>query len=197
MSGSGDTSIRLWDIATGLQKQTFTGHGHPVHSVAFSPDGVILVSGSADTTIRVWDVATGQHLKTLVGHTSSVSSVSFSSNGRILASGSRDETIRLWDALTGEHLETQEIPVADQWANNRISSLSFSPDGSILASGGEDGIVFLWDITSLSVEVDPATRPPAQAEVDVNADGVVNIQDLVLVSSNFGEDGGKYRRCQR
>ncbi len=187
-SGSRDTTISLWDIATGLQKQTFTGHGGSVNSVAFSLDGSILVSGSSDTTIRLWNVATGQHLKTLVGHTRPVSSLSFSADGRTLTSGSPDGTLRFWNSLTGEHLETQETPIPAVHRNN-IVGISLSPDGSTLASGSRDGIVFLWSVTPLSVEVEPVTRPSAQAGVDVNADGVVNIQDLVLVSANFGKTG--------
>ena len=187
-SGSDNTTIRLWDVATGVQKQTFTGHGGSVGSVAFSLDGSILVSGSSDTTIRLWNVATGQHLKTLVGHTKTISSLSFSSNGKVLTSGSPDGTLRFWDALTGEHLETQETPIPAAHRNN-IVGISLSPDGGTLASGSQDGIVFLWGVTPLSVAVEPVTRPPSQAEVDVNADGVVNIQDLVLVASNFGKTG--------
>ena len=187
-SGSGDTTIRLWDVATGLQKQTFTGHGGNIDSVAFSVDGSVLASGSRDTTTRLWNVATGQHLKTLVGHTRTISSLSFSSDGKILTSGSPDGTLRFWDALTGEHLETQETPIpAGHRAN--IIGISLSPDGKTLASGSRDGIVFLWSVTPLSVAVEPVTRPSTQAEADVNADGVVNIQDLVLVASNFGETG--------
>ena len=187
-SGSANTTIRLWDVTTGLQKQTFTGHGGSVDSVAFSSDGSILVSGSGDTTIRLWNVATGQHLKTLVGHTRTVSSLSFSSNGSILTSGSPDGTLRFWDALTGEHLETQETPIPSGHRGN-IVGISLSPDGGTLASGSRDGIVFLWSVTPPSVAVEPVTRPSTQAGEDVNSDGVVNIQDLVLVASNFGETG--------
>ena len=186
--GSLDTTIRLWDVATGVEKQTFTGHGGEVNSVAFSSDGTILVSGSLDTTIRLWNVATGQHLKTLVGHTRTVSNLSFSSNGKILTSGSPDGTLRFWDTLTGEHLETQETPMPSGHREN-IVGISLSPDGGTLASGSQDGIVFLWSVTPPSVAVEPVTRPSTQAEEDVNSDGVVNIQDLVLVASNFGETG--------
>ena len=187
-SGSWDTTIHLWDVAIGLQKQTFTGHGGSVDSVAFSPDGSVLASGSSDTTIRLWNVATGQHLKTLVGHTRTVSSLSFSSGGKILTSGSPDGILRFWDALTGEHLETQETPIPAGHRGN-IVGISLSPDGGTLASGSRDGIVFLWSVTPLSVAVEPVTRPSTQAEEDVNADGIVNIQDLVLVASNFGQTG--------
>ena len=103
---------------------------------------------------------------------------------KILTSGSLDGTLRFWDALTGEHLETQVLV----GHTDGISSISFSPDGEMVASGSRDGIVFLWGVTPLSVGVEPGTRP-TQAEGDVNADGVVNIQDLVLVASNFGKTG--------
>ena len=187
-SGSSDTTIRLWDVATGLQKQTFTGHGGSVDSATFSPDGSVLASGSSDTTIRLWNVATGQHLKTLVGHTRTVSSLFFSSDGKILTSGSPDGTLRFWNALTGENLETQETPIPAGHRND-IVGISLSPDGGTLASGSRYGIVFLWSVTPLSVAVEPVTRPSTQAGGDVNDDGVVNIQDLVLVASNFGKTG--------
>ena len=57
-SGSGDDTIRLWDVATGRQiGNPLTGHTSSVYSVAFSPDGKTLASGSDDGTIRLWDVA--------------------------------------------------------------------------------------------------------------------------------------------
>ena len=183
-SGNDDTTIHLWDVTTETKKQTLTGHGGPVNSITFGPDGKILASGSDDTTIRLWNVSTGQHLKTLVGHTSSVLNVSFSTDGFILMSGSTDKTVNLWNTLTGAQLGTQETPMAGS-----ISTISFSPDSEILASGSENGIILLWGIPTLSVEVEPATPLSIQEEVDVNADGVVNIQDLVLVASNFGETG--------
>ena len=40
LSGSGDYTIKLWDLETGREIKTFTGHTNRVTSIAFSPEGV-------------------------------------------------------------------------------------------------------------------------------------------------------------
>ena len=60
VSGSGDKTVRVWDVDTGKPiGQPLTGHTAVVSSVAFSPDGKRIVSGSGDDTVRVWDADTG------------------------------------------------------------------------------------------------------------------------------------------
>ena len=51
-------------------------HERRVRSVAFSPDGMRIVTGSGDQTARVWDARTGTALLDLKGHTGWVMSVS-------------------------------------------------------------------------------------------------------------------------
>jgi WD40 repeat protein len=57
-SGSFDSTVRLWDPATGALTQTLEGHSDRVYSVAFSPDGRLLGSGSYET-VQLWDLVTG------------------------------------------------------------------------------------------------------------------------------------------
>ena len=82
-SGSGDNTVRLWDVATHRPVGApLTGHTDAVNSVAFSPDGKTLASGSDDSTVRLWDVASHRQLGApLTGHTDAVISVAFSPDG--------------------------------------------------------------------------------------------------------------------
>jgi hypothetical protein len=138
-SGSGDSTIKLWDAATGEPRATLEGHTAPVFSVAFTRDGKMLASGSGDSTIKLWDAATGEPRATLVGHRGGVSSVAFAPDGKSLASGGDGNTIKLWDVATGEPRATLT------GHTGRVNSVAFTRDGKTLASGSDDDTVRLWD----------------------------------------------------
>jgi WD40 repeat protein len=53
-SGSDDTTIRLWDPASGACEWVFQGHQSWVRALAVLGDGR-LASGSGDNNIRLWD----------------------------------------------------------------------------------------------------------------------------------------------
>ncbi len=144
-SGSGDDTIRLWDVATGRPiGNPLTGHTDFVNSVAFSPDGKTLASGSEDGTIRLWDVATGRPIgNPLAGHAGRVDSVAFSPDAKTLASGGDDGTIRLWDVATGRPIGN--LPAGH---SDAVDSVAFSPDGKTLADGGADNTIRLWDVAT-------------------------------------------------
>ena len=60
MSGSFDKTVRVWDADMGVQiGSPLQGHTLSDTSVAFSPDGLRIVSGSFDKTLRVWDARRG------------------------------------------------------------------------------------------------------------------------------------------
>jgi len=137
--GSELGDIIILDAITGSQAAILSGHIYEVRSLAFSPDGSLLVSGSDDETVKLWDMQTGV-VKTFYGHTHWVRSVSISSDCTRIASGSDDRTIRLWDIQTGEckHIMEQQ---------SRVEHVSFSPTDPGHLISVSDGKIHQWDIS--------------------------------------------------
>ena len=164
-SGSVDKAVKLWDVSTGKNINTLTGHTEFTRSVAFSPDGKKLASGSIDKTVKLWDISTGKNINTLTGHKDRVESIAFSPDGTKLASGAADETVKLWDVSTGENINTfggtgstsaavQMLQIFSGRApsstqrKSPVTSVAFSPDGTTLASGELGGMVKLWNVST-------------------------------------------------
>ncbi len=122
----------------------FAGHTDYVRSVAFSPDGQLVLTGSDDYTARLWETSSGKLLSTLQGHTFRVTSVAFSPDGRMILSGSMDGTARLWETSSGKLLSTLQ---GHTHAVN-VSSVAFSPDGQLVLTGSSDGTARLWETSS-------------------------------------------------
>jgi WD40 domain-containing protein/caspase domain-containing protein len=129
-SGSADDTIKLWDVTTGRELRTLSGHSDAVDTVAFSPDGRMLASGAEDHTIKLWDVASGQELGSLSGHSSGVTSVAFSPDGKVLVSGGADGMTRVWDVSSGKE-RVALIGFTDG------SSIAITPEGFFDSSSAQ------------------------------------------------------------
>lgn len=111
-SGSGDKTVRLWDVVERKQKLILSIEDG-VTTVAISPDGCYVAAGSLDKSVRVWDTDTGFLVERLVtpdGHRDSVYSVSFAPNGKDLVSGSLDKTIKMWELSPGGPSRSTMVP---------------------------------------------------------------------------------------
>lgn len=144
-SGGGDNTVKLWDVASGTEKATFTHSGFQlgVRSVAFSPDGLNLAAGLATNHIAIWDIGSGKQLQTLRGHAKEVSAVAYAPDGKQLVSGSRDKSIRFWNLASGKETRTLAA-AADELG---VDSVAFSPDGRFVLSSSQ-AKTQLWDVAS-------------------------------------------------
>ena len=133
--------IVILSTITGSCTSTLSGHTNYPRALAFSADGVFLISGCDDKTVKLWDIQTGRVAKTFHGHTTIINCVTISLDCTIIASGSMDKTIRLWGARTGEC-----CCVIDKH-NGYINSVIFSPMNSqLLISASDDCTIRQWGI---------------------------------------------------
>jgi WD40 repeat protein len=137
-TGGRNRVIDLWR-ADGSFVCSLRGHSDRIPSLAFSPDGRILVSGDYSGNIITWWLAGANPMRVVRGHAKSVTSLSFSPDGSTIASVSYDNTIRLWGA---PYLSLHRTLKA---RSKMVYAVAWSPDGKSLATGGWDDTIKLWD----------------------------------------------------
>ncbi|CAF0913428.1 unnamed protein product [Brachionus calyciflorus] len=150
ITGSGDSTLKLWDVETGQLMQTFNGHQADVMCLDISPSeaGNIFLSGSSDHVALVWDIRSGQYVQIFDGHESDVNSVKFHPSGDAFATGSDDSTCRLFDLRADRQVgiyKKESILFA-------CNSVDMSLSGRLLFAGYNDYCINVWD-TLKSVRV--------------------------------------------
>jgi coronin-1B/1C/6 len=68
VTGGTDYAVKLWDITSGEEKSTFTGHGGIIQSLNWNYDGSILCSFCKDFKLRVFDPRNNTAIGTVDGH---------------------------------------------------------------------------------------------------------------------------------
>jgi F-box/WD-40 domain protein MET30 len=92
LSGALDSTIRLWDSATGRCLKTMFGHLEGVWSLA--GDTIRVISGANDGMVKCWEPRSGKCDATFVGHRGPVTCVGLSDS--LMASGSEDGEVRIY-----------------------------------------------------------------------------------------------------
>lgn len=126
-----DQGIKVFDAATGAERQSLTGPGHTGLAVV-SPDRRSLAVASSDGDLRLclYDLATLRERHVLQRGAVAVSALALSPDGRTLATFHRPGTVRVWKG--GKEWDRFDVG-ADPYTP--IPRLTFSPDGAMLAVG--------------------------------------------------------------
>jgi WD40 repeat protein len=132
-----DTTVQVWNVATGQQERALDGLEHPPRALAVSSRDQIAGAGE-ETRIVIWDGASGQMKQVLRGHKDFVNGLDFSPDGAKLASGGEDRSLIVWDLGSGQ-------PLLALPCQAEINAVKFSPDGKQVAAATAAGTVLVWD----------------------------------------------------
>ncbi len=132
--GAADGKIIIWDIETGLEEKTLTGHSGIITSLQFTSDGSAILSASKDKTIRLYEVATGMVLNVFLGHDGTVTKAWLNEKNGEIISVSADRSVRFWDKNSGKLIKqypTQPKELTGFWLSRDeryifLSSSDFS-----------------------------------------------------------------------
>jgi WD40 repeat protein len=88
----------LYSMLHSRGQRSLLGHDGTVQSVAYSPNGKLLVSSSSDKTVRVWDLGTEREVLCIKPE-KSVGPVAFLPDGQQFITAGDGVTV--WDVRTG------------------------------------------------------------------------------------------------
>ena len=174
VSGSGDRTVKFWDIQTGGVVKTFFGHTDVVVSVSISTDCTTIASGSGNAPIHLWNTRTGEFHHTIDHGT--LFHVLFSPTDPQYLISISDTGVWQWDAnghpirspfngvdvafsldgtqfvscfektITIHNSSSGEILIKFQVDDN-VQQCSFSPDNRLIAIA-VGKTAYCWDITT-------------------------------------------------
>ncbi|KAJ6692060.1 WD40 REPEAT PROTEIN [Salix purpurea] len=143
-SGSGDTTVRLWDLNTQTPMFTCTGHKNWVLCIAWSPDGKHLVSGSKAGELQCWDPQTGKPSgNPLMGHKKWITGISWepvhlNAPCRRFVSASKDGDARIWD------ISLRKSVICLSGHTLAITCVKWGGDG-VIYTGSQDCTIKMWE----------------------------------------------------
>ena len=177
-----DGSVRIWNASDGsLSSKISTGL--PGSAIAWSPDGISIVSGHANGGLRIWDVASGGVRRVFAGHLGSVRTVRYSLDGTLLLSGSSDQVIKVWNTNSGS--EIKSFASAHTGSVNGVCFVGSSD--TLFVSAGSDGLIKSWQtnlsagLSTIGSHLSSATSvvgPSSDNAISSGDDGVVNLWRL-------------------
>ncbi|OAF69658.1 hypothetical protein A3Q56_02592 [Intoshia linei] len=175
-SGSGDTTVRFWNIYTELPQFSCKGHKNWVLVISWSPDDKFLASACKNGQIIIWNPVTGeQKLQPIKAHKKWINAISWKplnidGTSNYFVSASKDTFVKIWDATTGclyKSLGGHAMSVTCvRWSHHNVIYTS-SQDRTIKMWRPDDGVLCRtfeghshW-VNSISLNTDYAIRTGA------------------------------------
>lgn len=142
VSGSADSTIKIWDLVSGKLQLTLSGHIMAVRDMVISPRHPYLFSVSEDKTVKCWDLEKNVVVRNYHGHLSAVYSVDIHPELDVIVTAGRDSSVRVWDIRTRTPIH---VMTGHQGSVNKVRCRSTDPQ---VISCSMDSTVKTWDLAA-------------------------------------------------
>lgn len=163
-AGSLDSfDIHIWSVQTGQLLDQLSGHEGPVCSLAFSPNGDLLVSGSWDRTARIWSIFNRTQTSEPLQLESDVLDIAVRPDSAQLAVSTLDGQLTFWSIADAEQVSgldgkrdvsggrkiTDRRTAANASGTKSFSTIRYSTDGSCLLAAGNSKYICLYSVSTM------------------------------------------------
>jgi WD40 repeat protein len=163
-SGSADSTVKIWDVATGQLITTLSGYGGKITGLAFNPKNNNLFSVSAYGPVKVYDVAKQQQLTSIANSIRYSNTLAFSPDGNTLVTADAyDLVVYNLDSATGQYSSSYTTPLYPRKSSRPLNSqtaLAINQDGTMLAVETQNHSITLQDTQSPKI-LDTLQLPPS------------------------------------
>lgn len=179
--------LQCWDVNAGkMLKQIEMSKDRPtdlyVGNLAFSPDGLRIITPGSAGTVRQIELKTGHEISdTMTRHRGQVGSLALSPDGKRAVTLSLDHVLHLWNVDDGR--EIKQAPI-----KHHVERALFSADGNVLVLVGYDHklCVRVWDAINFTeirhwqINSDSDGRPTPGPRYVMGVDLSANGQRLAI-----------------
>lgn len=131
--------VGVWEWESNLYKEPFKGHGITTKWIAFSPDGMHLLSSARDNLVKIWNLTTTQEVLDING--GFIPFTTFSGSKDMIASCSSEDKLYIWQLKNGKY----ELCSAFNLPCYALS-VTFSGDNKNVIATLSDGTIGMYNI---------------------------------------------------
>lgn len=147
ISGSADSTIRLWCVPTGACLLVYKAHQFAVWDIKFFTFSNFFASGSADSLAKMWTVSKLEPVRIFAYHLVDVVKVEFVPKYKSLVTASVDFTMVIWNIIKG-----QKMLAIEPWTSP-IRSLIVTKNWRYLITGNEYGNLYVFDLNFKCINI--------------------------------------------
>lgn len=141
-TGSGDTTIRLWDLKTNLPRWVLKGHKDWVLALSWCPNGSLLASGDKRGKLLMWNPKNGKQRWHLQAHKKWITAISWEPMHRNrlcnrLVTASKDGVLKIFNSIN-----RQSSSLSGH--TDTVNCVRWGGEGFIY-SAGRDRTIRVWD----------------------------------------------------